>query len=159
MTPATNALDAAGLEYRVVEYEHDPSHRSFALEAAEVLGLDPAQVFKTLVCKSDQGELLVGIVPADQHLDLKAIAAAAKVKKAEMAPVAEAERSSGYVAGGISPVGQKRPLRTFLHEDAILHDEINVSGGRRGLELVLTADTLIAATNATLAAIARTPSL
>ena len=154
MTSATNTLDAAGLPYRVVEYVHDPSHGSFGMEAAEVLGLDPDQVFKTLVCRAETGELMVGIVPVNTQLDLKAIAAAAAVKKVVMAPVTEAERSSGYVAGGISPAGQKRALRTFLHEDAVLHDEINVSGGRRGLELVLAPDTLISVTEATIAPIA-----
>ena len=156
MTPATDALDALDLPYTTVEYPHDPDAGSYAEEAVAYLGVDAMRVFKTLVCKAETGELLVGIVPTDGQLDLKRVARAAGVKRCAMAEVSEAERSSGYVAGGISPIGQKRLLRTFLHEDAVLHDTIFVSGGRRGLELQLSADTIVVAVDAVLADIART---
>jgi Cys-tRNA(Pro)/Cys-tRNA(Cys) deacylase len=154
-TPATVALTRAGIDFTVHEYEHDPRAASFGLEAAEALGLDPVRVLKTLMATVD-GQLTVGIVPVSGQLDLKALARAAGGSRAAMADVAAAERATGYVAGGISPVGQKRPHPTVLDESALAHDVVYVSGGRRGLDLGLAPADLVRATSATVAAISRT---
>ena len=153
-TPATVALTRAGIPYAVHAYEHDPRTAAFGLEAAEKLGLDPARVFKTLLATVD-GALAVGIVPVAMQLDLKALAQALGGKRAEMADPAMAERKTGYVVGGISPIGQKAPLPTVLDETAILAETIFVSGGRRGLDLELAPDDLIAVTSGRYAPIAR----
>lgn len=153
-TPATVALTRAGLPFTLHEYEHDPRATSYGLEAAEALGLDPARVFKTLMANVD-GRLAVGIVPVSGQLDLKGLARALGGSKAVMADVAAAERATGYVAGGISPVGQKRAHPTVLDETAALLDTIYVSGGRRGLDLGIAPDDLLAATGAILAPISR----
>jgi Cys-tRNA(Pro)/Cys-tRNA(Cys) deacylase len=153
-TPATKALERARIPVRTHAYEHDPKHESYGLEAAEALGLDPATVFKTLVADVD-GKLTVAIVPVGLQLDLKALAQAVKGKKAQMADVKQAERTTGYVAGGISPLGQKKALPTVLDESALRHEAIHVSGGRRGLEIELAPADLQRLTNATIAAIAR----
>ncbi len=154
-TPATVALTRAGIAFTVHEYHHDPRATSFGLEAADALGLDPAQVFKTLMATVD-GTLTVGIVPVSGQLDLKALARAAGGSRAAMADVAAAERATGYVAGGISPVGQKRPHPTVIDESALAHDVVYVSGGRRGLDLGLAPGDLVRATDATVAPISRT---
>lgn len=146
-TPATVALDRAGVAYTVHPYDHDPRAASFGLEAAAALGVDPARVFKTLLATLD-GTLVVGIVPVSGQLDLKALARALGGSKAAMADVADAERITGYVAGGISPVGQKRRLRTVLDASAIDHPTIYVSGGRRGLDLEIDPADLVAITEA-----------
>jgi Cys-tRNA(Pro)/Cys-tRNA(Cys) deacylase len=135
-------------------YAHDPKHESYGLEAAEALGLDPAAVFKTLVADVD-GKLTVAIVPVEHHLDLKALAKAVKGKKAQMADVKHAERTTGYVAGGISPLGQKKRLPTVLDDSALALATIHVSGGRRGLEIELEPADLLALTNGVAAPIAR----
>jgi len=153
-TPATVALTRAGVAFTTHSYEHDPAATSFGMEAAEVLGLPHEQVFKTLLADVD-GELVVAIVPVAGRLDLKALAAATGGKKAEMADPRLAERTTGYVVGGISPLGQRKRLRTVLDETAILHDTVYVSGGRRGLDLGLSPDDLLALTRATTADIAR----
>ncbi len=153
-TPATVALTRAGIPYAVHAYEHDPRAAAFGLEAAEKLGLDPARVFKTLLATVD-GALAVGIVPVAMQLDLKALAQALGGKRAGMADPAIAERKTGYVVGGISPIGQKTPLPTVLDETAILAETIFVSGGRRGLDLELAPDDLIAVTSGRYAPIAR----
>jgi Cys-tRNA(Pro)/Cys-tRNA(Cys) deacylase len=153
-TPATVALTQAKIPYAVRAYEHDPSAPSFGLEAAQALGVEPARVFKTLLVDTGDG-LAVGIVPVDGTLDLKAIASALGVKKVGMADPVAAERSSGYVVGGISPIGQKRALRTVVDASATAHDSVLVSGGRRGLDLELSPADLVRATGATLAPIAR----
>ena len=153
-TPATVALTRAGIPYAVHAYEHDPRAAAFGLEAAEKLGLDPARVFKTLLATVD-GALAVGIVPVAMQLDLKALAQALGGKRAGMADPAMAERKTGYVVGGISPIGQKTPLPTVLDETAILAETIFVSGGRRGLDLELAPDDLIAVTSGRYAPIAR----
>ena len=137
MTPAIDAAKKAKVEHRIHQYQHDPAADSYGLEAAEALDLPPEQVFKTLVAQLDDGKLVVAIVPVARQLDLKALAAACKVKKAAMAPVAAAERSSGYVAGGISPLGQRKRLTTLLDESALSQGTIFVSAGRRGLEIEL----------------------
>ena len=153
-TPATVALTEAGIAFSTHAYEHDPAAPSYGLEASQVLGLPPEQVFKTLLADVD-GELVVAIVPVAGRLDLKALAAATGGKKAEMADPRLAERTTGYVVGGISPLGQRKRLRTVLDETAILHDTVHVSGGRRGLDLGLSPDDLLALTRATTADIAR----
>ncbi|GAA1605638.1 Cys-tRNA(Pro) deacylase [Kribbella karoonensis] len=153
-TPATVALVKAKVEFTTHAYEHDPAAKSYGLEAAEALGLDPEQVFKTLLVEVD-GKLTVGVVPVGKQLDLKAIAAAAGGKKAVMADPAAAERSTGYVVGGISPIGQKRALPTVVDSTATDHPTVYVSGGRRGLDIGLSPADLIAVTRARTAAIAR----
>ena len=153
-TPALRALDAARVAYTVREYAHDPRAVSFGLEAAAALGLPPGRVFKTLLA-SDGRQLVVGIVPVAGKLDLKALAAAVGGKRADMADPKLAERTTGYVVGGISPVGQKKALRTVLDETALLFDVVYVSGGRRGFDLGLSPADLLAVTGGTAAPIAR----
>ncbi len=148
------ALTAAGVAFTQHTYEHDPAARSFGLEAADVLGLPAEQVFKTLVVDTGGG-LAVAVVPVSGSLDLKAMATAVNAKKVTMADPAVAQRSSGYVLGGISPVGQKRALPTVVDESATLYDVVYVSGGRRGLDLGLSPTDLVEVTGATLADIAR----
>jgi Cys-tRNA(Pro)/Cys-tRNA(Cys) deacylase len=152
-TPATVALRAAGIPFTEHAYTHDAANTNFGLEAASALGLDPDRVFKTLLADVD-GRLVVGIVPVTGKLDLKRLAAALGGKRATMADPAVAERRTGYVVGGISPIGQKTAHPTVLDETAELWDTVYVSGGRRGLDLELTPADLVRATNATLADIA-----
>lgn len=135
-------------------YDHDPSAPSYGLEAAEALGVAPERVFKTLLARVD-GRLVVAVVPVSGSLDLKALAAAAGGKRAEMAEPAEAERSTGYVVGGISPLGQRRALPTIVDSTAADHDEVLVSAGRRGLDVALAPADLVRLTRATLAPIGR----
>ena len=141
MTPAVVALEQAGAAFDIVTYDHDPTAASFGAEAAEALGVDGSEVFKTLVAELDTGELVVGVVPVTCRLDLKAIARAAGAKRAILADVAAAERRTGYVAGGISPFGQRTRLRTFVDESAELWERVHVSGGRRGMEVVVEPGT------------------
>jgi Cys-tRNA(Pro)/Cys-tRNA(Cys) deacylase len=152
-TPATGVLDKRRAHYDVHTYNHDPAHESYGLEAAEALGVEPERVFKTLVADVD-GRLTVGVVPVTCQLDLKALAAAVGGKKARMADVAAAERATGYVAGGISPLGQKKRLPLVLDESASSFDTVLCSGGRRGLEIELSPSTLVELTAATVAPIA-----
>jgi len=147
-TPACAALDRAGVAYGVHPYEHDAAAESFGLEAAELLGIEPGLVFKTLMAETSDGELVVAIVPVTGSLNLKKLARTIGAKRASMADPSEAERSSGYVVGGISPLGQRTPQRTFIDESALLHDRIYVSGGRRGLDLSLDPTDLIAVLDA-----------
>ena len=153
-TPATVALTRAGVAFTEHVYTHDPAATSYGTEAADALGLEPGRVLKTLFASVD-GRLVVGIVPVAGQLDLKALAAAVGGKKAAMADPADAERATGYVVGGISPVGQKRPHPTVLDESAMAFDEVYVSGGRRGLDLGLAPADLVRVTGATVAAIGR----
>ena len=153
-TQATLALARAGIAFTTHAYEHDPRAAAYGLEAAEKLGVNPGRVFKTLLASVD-GELAVGIVPVAMQLDLKALAHALGGKRAEMADPKVAERRTGYIVGGISPIGQKTALPTVLDESAILCEKILVSGGRRGLDLELSPDDLIAVTSGRYAPIAR----
>ncbi len=153
-TPATVALTAAGVPFTVHSYDHDPSHPSYGEEAAEAMGVSPDRVFKTLVAEVD-GTLTVAVVPVAGQLDLKALASAAGGKRAAMADPALAERTTGYVRGGISPLGQRKKLPTVVDESALLHETICVSAGRRGLEIELTPTDLTNLTSATLAPIGR----
>ncbi|MDO9590915.1 MAG: aminoacyl-tRNA deacylase, partial [Microcella sp.] len=136
MTPATVALTAAGIRFVAHTYAHDPGTTNYGLEAATALQLDPDRVFKTLLADVD-GRLTVGIVPVTGMLDLKALAAAVGAKRAVMAEPAVAERKTGYVVGGISPIGQKTTLPTVVDETAVLWPTVFVSGGRRGFDLEL----------------------
>lgn len=153
-TPATTMLAASGIEFEVCEYEHDPRATSYGLEAAERLGLVPEQVFKTLLVDVD-ASTVVAIVPVSGSLDLKALAAAAGGRRADLTDPDRAQRLTGYVIGGISPIGQRRPLPTFIDATAEAWERIYVSGGRRGLDLGLAPADLIAVTSATVAAIGR----
>ncbi|MEU2791920.1 Cys-tRNA(Pro) deacylase [Streptomyces sp. NPDC007100] len=153
-TPATVALTEAGVDFTLHAYEHDPATASYGEEAAEALGVSPDQVFKTLLAEVD-GALTVAVVPVSGSLDLKALAAAAGGKRAAMADPAAAERSTGYVRGGISPLGQRKRLRTVIDASAAAHETVCVSAGRRGLEVELAPADLQQLTQATLAAIAR----
>ena len=153
-TPATMALATAGVPFAVHAYTHDPAADSYGREAAKALGVVPERVFKTLVADVD-GTLTVGVVPVTGQLNLKALAVAVGGKRAALAEPAAAERSSGYVVGGISPLGQRRPLRTVLDESALNHPTVFVSAGRRGLEVELAPSHLIALVKAQTAAIGR----
>ncbi|KAB0548586.1 Cys-tRNA(Pro) deacylase [Pseudomonas argentinensis] len=155
MTPALNLLKKVRAEHRIHSYEHDPKAASYGLEAAEKLDLEPARVFKTLLVASEKGELLVAVVPVIGSLDLKALAHAAGVKKVDMAPVDAAQRATGYLVGGISPLGQKKRLRTFIDSTAQGFPSLYVSAGRRGLEVELSAATLAEHTQAQFADIGR----
>ncbi|MGY1452912.1 Cys-tRNA(Pro) deacylase [Streptomyces sp. SS8] len=153
-TPATVAATKAGVDFTLHSYEHDPAAPSYGEEAAEALGLDPGQVFKTLVADVD-GALTVAVVPVSGSLDLKALAAAAGGKRAAMADPATAERATGYVRGGISPLGQRKALPTVVDASAEGHATVCVSAGRRGLEIELAPADLVKLTGAVTAPIAR----
>ena len=137
MTPAVALAKRAGIRFVVHQYEHDPGHPSYGEEAAERLGVDPGRVFKTLVFSLDGRRLAVAVVPVSAMLDLKAAAKALGGKKAAMASAAEVERSTGYVLGGVSPLGQKRRLASLIDESARDLETLFVSAGRRGLEIEL----------------------
>jgi Cys-tRNA(Pro)/Cys-tRNA(Cys) deacylase len=153
-TPAIDALVRAGLDHRIHKVGHDPRVTAFGREAAEALGVEAGRVFKTLVCAGPAG-LAVAVVPVTGELDLKALAAALGEKVVSLADAAAAQRSSGYVLGGISPIGQKRPLPTVIDETAERWDTIFVSAGRRGLELELAPGDLLGVTGGRFAAIAK----
>jgi Cys-tRNA(Pro)/Cys-tRNA(Cys) deacylase len=153
-TPATVALARAGTPHTLHAYEHDPAHPSYGEEAAQALGVDPGQVFKTLVADVD-GALTVAVVPVSGSLDLKALAAAVGGKKAVLADPAAAERTTGYVRGGISPLGQRRRLPTVLDASAAGLATVYVSAGRRGLEVELAPADLAELTGAVVAPVAR----
>lgn len=153
-TPATVALTASGVPFTLHSYAHDPAAPSYGEEAAEALGTAPERVFKTLLAEVD-GALTVAVVPVSGSLDLKALAAAVGGKRAVMADPAAAERSTGYVRGGISPLGQRKRLRTVVDASAGAWETVCVSAGRRGLEVELAPADLVALTGAALAPIAR----
>lgn len=154
-TPALRTLQQAGVAHTVREYTHDPrSELSFGMEAAQALGVDPARVLKTLVAEVD-GALVVAVVPVTGELDLKALAAAVGGKRATMAEPAAAERATGYVVGGISPLGQRRRLTTVVDETALEHATVLVSAGRRGADVELAPADLLALTGARTARIGR----
>jgi Cys-tRNA(Pro)/Cys-tRNA(Cys) deacylase len=149
---ATIALERARIPFTVHEYAHDPRHESYGLEASQALGVPPGRVFKTLIAEVD-GRLVAGVVPVGGQLDLKALAAAVGGKRAALAEVAAAERATGYVAGGISPVGQRKRLPVVLDRSAMEHATVFCSGGRRGLEIELAPADLVRAAAATVASI------
>jgi Cys-tRNA(Pro)/Cys-tRNA(Cys) deacylase len=153
-TPAFVALHRANVQFTSHSYVHDPRAESFGMEAATALGVDPGRVFKTLMAVVDN-ELCVGIVPVMGSLDLKALADALGGKRSQMADAAQAQRATGYVIGGISPIGQKKAHRTVIDRTASQWPTIFVSGGRRGLEAELHPDDLVRVTGAVVARIAR----
>jgi Cys-tRNA(Pro)/Cys-tRNA(Cys) deacylase len=152
-TKALAALEAAGVVHRVHDIPADPGEHGYAKAAAAHLGVEPERVFKTLVALAD-GHGVVAVVPASAKLSLKALASAAGAKRAEMAEPAVAERLTGYVVGGISPIGQKRTLGTFIDDSVMLFDTVFVSAGRRGADIEIAPDDLVALTGATLAVLA-----
>ena len=149
-TPATVALTRAGVPFVVHTYEHDPSAASYGLEAVEALGVPADRVFKTLLADVD-GRLVVAVVPVTGQLDLKALATAVGGKRAALADVKVAERTTGYVAGGISPIGQRKQLPTVVDASATAFETVYVSAGRRGADLSLSPHDLVAVTGATTA--------
>ncbi|GAA2012796.1 Cys-tRNA(Pro) deacylase [Brevibacterium samyangense] len=152
-TPALRVLNLAGVEYSVHEFDHDQTTRRYGTEAAEKLGVDSHRVFKTLYILVD-GEPVNALVPVTGQLDLKALAGARSAKKAQLAGVAEAERRTGYVTGGVSPLGQRRSAPVVIDQSAQDHDTIFVSAGRRGLEIEIHPRDLAMTTNAQFAKIA-----
>ena len=153
-TPATLQLERAGVEFKLYEYDHSNDHmdEGYGVEAAEKLGLNPKQVFKTLMADTGK-ERVIGVVPVSCHMDLKALAAAVGAKKATMADPKVAMRESGYVVGGISPLGQRTRHKTVLDDSALQFDEILVSGGKRGLSVGVNPRDLVAVLDATTAPI------
>jgi Cys-tRNA(Pro)/Cys-tRNA(Cys) deacylase len=153
ITPAVRALELAGVTFRLLEYDYDSTADEIGLQAAQALGRPPSTVFKTLVVGLDSGELICAIIPSDARLNLKILAAVAGAKKAELADPKKAERTTGYVVGGISPLGQKKRLRVFVDASASPLDEIVVNGGRRGLQILLAPADLILAVSAEVVAL------
>ncbi len=153
MTPAVDALKRERIAHRVVVFENH-ARRDYGQEAAAALEVDADLVYKTLVAKLDDSQLVLALIPVDRALDLKTLAAISGAKRARMAPVADAERATGYLSGGISPIGTKRRLRTFIDTSMSDLQRVYVSGGRRGLEIELWPADLIAITGATVAQLA-----
>lgn len=152
-TPATNLLTSKGIDFKAHEYSHDPNSTSFGLEAAEKLGVDPNRVFKTLIANVDES-FAVAIVPVNQQVSLKSLARTLGAKRAVMADPAQAARLTGYVVGGISPLGQKRLLSTVIDQSAKEFETILVSGGRRGFDIELSPQDLAELLSAVFAEIA-----
>ncbi len=152
-TPALLALSAAGIAFTARPYEHEQGASSYGLEAASALGVPPAQVFKTLMASVD-GSLVAAVVPVTGSLDLKALASALGGRKAAMADPAVAQRRTGYVLGGISPLGQRHPSPVIVDRSALRHPTVFVSGGQRGLDIELAPEDLVRATQALTAPIA-----
>jgi Cys-tRNA(Pro)/Cys-tRNA(Cys) deacylase len=148
LTPAVNSAKKAKIKFSVHQYEHDSGHASFGLEAAEKLAIAAERVFKTLVVKLDAKQLIVAILPVNSMLNMKHVAKACGGRKAEMADKAEVQRSTGYVLGGVSPLGQKKSLITVIDQSAQHYSTIYVSGGRRGLEIELASTDLQTLTRA-----------
>lgn len=153
MTPGINAVKKSKVLHTIHEYSHDESSESYGLEAADKMGVARERVFKTLVVSIDNKELVVGVIPVSSMLSMKLIARAAGAKKAAMAEKSDVERSTGYVIGGVSPLGQKKRLKTIIDSSARNHTTIYVSAGRRGLEIELNPTDLAKLTNALLAEI------
>lgn len=153
MTPGINVAKKAKVVHKVHEYAHDPASESYGLEAAQKLEVAETRVFKTLVVMLDNKELAVGVVPVPSMLSLKLIAKAAGAKKATMADKLDVERATGYVLGGVSPLGQKRRLQTFVHDSARTLHTLYVSAGRRGLEIELAPRDLLTLTGGAFAAL------
>lgn len=154
MTPAITHLQSAKIDFKVHEFESSQS-QSYGAEAARALGVPAERVFKTLVVKVDAERLVVAVLPVNRELNMKLLAAAAHGKRAAMASAREAERSTGYVLGGISPLGQRQPLVTVLDASALEHPTVFVSGGRRGLELELSGSVLRSLCQAKVSSITR----
>lgn len=153
MTPAINLAKKKKIPHKVHSYQHEPDYPSYGLEAAEKLGLPPAQVYKTLVAELADTTLVVAILPVDQQLSMKLLAKAAGAKKATMADKVRVQKSTGYVLGGVSPLGQKKQLLTYLDESARAQATLYVSAGRRGLEIELSPDDLLRLTRGSFASL------
>jgi Cys-tRNA(Pro)/Cys-tRNA(Cys) deacylase len=153
MTPAVQVAKQAGVVFSVHQYEHDPHTASFGREAAEKLGAAADTIFKTLVVQTDKGELAITIVPVMKNLDLKAAASTLSAKKVRMADKSLVQRTTGYIPGGVSPLGQKKQLPTLIDSSAENHQQIYISAGRRGLEIALSPGDLVDLCNATLSEI------
>jgi Cys-tRNA(Pro)/Cys-tRNA(Cys) deacylase len=147
MTPGILVAKKAKISYTIHEYAHNPATESYGSEAAEKMGVPEARVFKTLVVNLDNRELVVGVIPVSSMLSMKLIAKAAGAKKANMAAAADVERSTGYVLGGVSPLGQKKRIKTFIDASAEHFSSVYVSAGRRGLEIELHPNDLKNLTN------------
>jgi len=155
VTPAVAVVRQACVWYTLHEYRHDPAHDSYGAEAAEALGLDPASVIKTLVAETGPSRLVVAMLPVARQLDFKALAEAIGAKRAGLADAAAAERATGYVVGGISPLGQRRRLAAVVDAAVLAREVVYVSGGRRGLEIALRPADLVQLTGASVASIGR----
>jgi Cys-tRNA(Pro)/Cys-tRNA(Cys) deacylase len=157
VTPAVAVLERAKIAYRLISYEHDPAAPSYGREAAEALGVDPAEVYKTLVASLD-GRLVVAVVAVTGELSLKGLAEALGAKRAVMASVADVERATGSVVGGVSPFGHRRQMPVVVDDAAMNRPTMYVSAGRRGLELAVAPSDLVRAASATVAPIGRSDS-
>jgi Cys-tRNA(Pro)/Cys-tRNA(Cys) deacylase len=155
MTPGINVVRKAGIAHEVHEYSHDDSCESYGLEAAEKLGVEPERVFKTLVVNLDKATMAVGVIPVSSMLNMKRMAKACGAKKAAMASQAEVERATGYVLGGVSPLGQKKRLKTIIDSSAMDFGTVLVSAGRRGMDIELDPRDLAKLTSATFADISQ----
>jgi len=153
-TPATLALGKANIAFTLATYEYDPNAERVGLQAAESMGVSPDQVFKTLMAELD-GKPICAIVPSDEEVNMKKLAAALGGKSAHMMKPADAERLTGYKVGGISPLGQRKAVPTALDELATLHEEIFINGGQRGLQIRIRPDDLVATLKCTLADLVR----
>jgi len=141
-TPATRALEQAGIGFTLHEYDYDPDAPRIGLQAADALGVAPARLLKTLMAKAGS-DLVCALAPSDREISLKKLAAAAGAKEASLLPVPEAERATGYHVGGISPFGQKKRARFFIEVAALRHPTIIVNGGRRGLQIELSPELVV----------------
>ncbi len=155
MTPAIRLLEREGVAYEVLRYRHGDDDGGWGMAAAQALGVDPDTVYKTLLVELDNGRHVVALVPVPARLDAKALATAAGARRATMARPEKAEQLTGYVVGGISPLGQKRRLQTWIDRSAAELELIRVSGGRRGLQLLLPRVDLVRLLNARMAPISR----
>jgi Cys-tRNA(Pro)/Cys-tRNA(Cys) deacylase len=157
-TPATALLDKQGVPYRLHPYQHDPRSRSYGDEAAATLGVPARRIFKTLIASVD-GALVCAVVPVAATLNLKALAASVGGKRSELADAAKAQRATGYVLGGISPLGHKTTIRVVLDATIWDHETVYVSAGKRGLQVELSPAELVRLTNGTLASISTLPTI
>jgi len=151
MTPAIALLEKQKIKFEILSYEHDANNGHYGLEAVEKLNLNSNQVFKTLVLETHEGELIVAITPVSQQVNLKQLAKVAKTKKMALAAPQKVNASTGYILGGVSPIGQKKRLKTYIHSSASEFEIIYVSAGKRGLELKLAIDDIAELTKATFA--------
>ena len=151
MTPAIALLEKQKIKFKILSYQHDANNGHYGLEAVEKLNLNSEQVFKTLVLETHEGELIVAITPVSQQVNLKQLAKVAKTKKMALAAPQKVNASTGYILGGVSPIGQKKRLKTYIHSSASEFEIIYVSAGKRGLELKLAIDDIAELTKATFA--------
>ncbi|AUL75648.1 aminoacyl-tRNA deacylase [Pseudoalteromonas sp. 13-15] len=151
MTPAIALLEKQKIKFEILSYQHDANNGHYGLEAVEKLNLNSEQVFKTLVLETHEGELIVAITPVSQQVNFKQLAKVAKTKKVALAAPQKVNASTGYILGGVSPIGQKKRLKTYIHSSASEFEIIYVSAGKRGLELKLAIDDIAELTKATFA--------